>query len=982
MIEVEHPNGTIVEFPDGTSREVMSAAMRKLDAPSAPQQPTATPAQPERGALEQASRYTQQAVGPALAGVISAPGLLADIPLAAVKGAMWLGDKALGTESNKMLPLLPTTSAISRVVKNHLQVPEAETYGERVLSGASEIAGGIASGNALGSLFSKAPRALSALSRVGLGSTEQATQAATRAAQLAELNRPVAAAFARGAPAASTVGTGVGASAAQEYAKEITDNPLLQMLAGFLGGATGGTAGVAAMGQGIGKSLPRAVVEDVFSTDGITSGARDDASVFMKEQVQRTQTIPEFNAQFRAGADRAKQAGLTPLSADQITNNTGVVQLGNMLRNDGLSAARFAENDRNALRDVENTVGRLADEKATPDTAFSVLDQNRASAVAKSEADMAALEASKAAAEQRRSAYDETVRNSLFTDQTQSDARALATPGQQADMPLGLESSSSQREISRTVRETAAKQEAERQSKYATAEKLAEKTGIYLVGSPFVRAAEEVHQGLSRLSPSVQGVSGVMNRLYDVLTTSKAGQNVRASSLIQLRNEMSKAIRAAGLEDGLLKKQLITLKDGINETLNTSLAGTPAGEALNAADAFFEDGIVGAGMRQYDGRTPLPAADRIALDANVGAPESQFVQRNVNSPEDLRDIETLISKAAHSELPKLRGQIRDWLVNSFKDSVASTGEISPKTINAWEAKNADYLAQSPEAREMISEIRKAVINNDGRISDLAQEITSKRASVAKHEAEFQDSVFSSILKRPPEEMADAIFSNVNPPVAMKQVMDQIGENPNARESLKRAVQMNLQRRVFNSKDIGEGDNMQRRSSAAKFQNLSAADKRAMGMLYGEEAMQSLEELSYQLQLMTRSGSVSGGSQTAGLQSDNERLMATLALGARSGAIGGGNALASAARWNNLMLFVRAITPGSKTRQANMVRRVLTTALLDPDAAKLLLERPVGTEEIRAWNSSLANRINASQNLRDDEEEDKGLVIDIPRGTAQ
>ena len=63
------------------------------------------------------------------------------------------------------------------------------------------------------------------------------------------------------------------------------------------------------------------------------------------------------------------------------------------------------------------------------------------------------------------------------------------------------------------------------------------------------------------------------------------------------------------------------------------------------------------------------------------------------------------------------------------------------------SENADYLAQSPEAREMISEIRKAVVNNDGRISDPRKRL---RASSPKHEAEFQDpcsAAFSSARRK-------------------------------------------------------------------------------------------------------------------------------------------------------------------------------------------------------------------------------------------
>jgi len=158
MIEVELPDGRILEFPEGTSQDVMKSAIQKLLAPV--QETTATPS-PQRGFGEMLyeniiGRGEVDTPGERLGEIIRGAGAatargIADVPALPVNfaqlGAMGV-EKALGMESpsavSRGLAALPDTREMMASVP--YIGPETEyvapgTSGEYIAT-AGEFAGG------------------------------------------------------------------------------------------------------------------------------------------------------------------------------------------------------------------------------------------------------------------------------------------------------------------------------------------------------------------------------------------------------------------------------------------------------------------------------------------------------------------------------------------------------------------------------------------------------------------------------------------------------------------------------------------------------------------------------------------------------------------------------------------------------------------------------------------------------------------------
>ena len=159
MIEVELPDGRVLEFPEGTSQDVMKGAIQKLLAPA--QDDPAAPAKPDRtlgktiyeniigsGEVdtpgERLGQYIRGGTAAVARGIADVPALPANL---AQLGAMGV-EKALGMEDPSMvsrgLAALPDTRAMLGAVP--IIGPESEYVAPGMvgefISTAGEFAGG------------------------------------------------------------------------------------------------------------------------------------------------------------------------------------------------------------------------------------------------------------------------------------------------------------------------------------------------------------------------------------------------------------------------------------------------------------------------------------------------------------------------------------------------------------------------------------------------------------------------------------------------------------------------------------------------------------------------------------------------------------------------------------------------------------------------------------------------------------------------
>lgn len=143
MIEVELPDGRVLEFPDGMSKEQMAAAMKTLPGVGAPQAPQ------EEDSLFRQLGLTARA---GIRGVTALPGMLADVT---TRPALNAGLAAFG--SDKRFP--PQGQAVEQAL-TAAGVPEPQTGGERVVQDVAGAMTGVGSTAKLAELVAKGGPAL------------------------------------------------------------------------------------------------------------------------------------------------------------------------------------------------------------------------------------------------------------------------------------------------------------------------------------------------------------------------------------------------------------------------------------------------------------------------------------------------------------------------------------------------------------------------------------------------------------------------------------------------------------------------------------------------------------------------------------------------------------------------------------------------------------------------------------------------------
>jgi hypothetical protein len=219
-VEIEAPDGTIVEFPDNTPQETMRAAMARRFGPSQPPAAPAAPGPQEAAQAPQAAtpRTTAEQLGlgtrAAAQGLLGLPGLAYDV--AAIPQNLLSNIPGLGFMRAK-----PAAELVSQAA-TAIGLPEPRDAGERIMGSAISGAAG-------------------ALTPIGIGNTMLAA-AAPAAQRLAQVLRA-------GPAQQVAMGTtgGLGSQVAQEAVGEEA-SPVAKGVAGIAGGLAGGALPAATAG--------------------------------------------------------------------------------------------------------------------------------------------------------------------------------------------------------------------------------------------------------------------------------------------------------------------------------------------------------------------------------------------------------------------------------------------------------------------------------------------------------------------------------------------------------------------------------------------------------------------------------------------------------------------------------------------------------------------------------------------------------------
>jgi hypothetical protein len=1005
VIEVELPDGTIVEFPDGTAPDVMKSALQKrFGSPQPAPEPEdvrgpsgvpggaqpegfvgRTTAEPEPLGMVKSAQYGLQNVGSGLAAIAGTPvdlmtgaqntlvginNLFADNPMPYVENPVG-GSQSIKDFASSYLPTIDDS-----------QVPDLQR-----LAG-SAVDYGTQAATSAGALALRAPAAMARASRSGFGAAGSGTtQALDRYARPYANNplRTMAGDTAAGAGSGVAI-EGYDDSSANDAVASLFGQTAADSLGTVLAGIVGGTGGALALSgvQGLGQAAVDRVrkpfgglksdyqIGNLTGGDPITPTKREmeiaasewQARAFDKEKAQRTLEANNLMLE-EAGVPVENRPTSSAMSGD-----TGLARYENALRTqDSDFGTQMIERDKRVRTAVGDKVRSVA--PAGSDgrqfTDFADAEVNRRIAQAE---DVAAQD-------------DAMVRDMARDMETRTRAQ---TPAPQ-DVPVRA-AMADMANASKRIDEAYVGQE-----RVATAEKNADFDDPEVLQTPVspqraIDAADAVEQSLRLSSDRASVPSDIIARIRNFAPDSETGESppMTFADVQEFRAQISDAIGKATAASGTgasgsgpMVRNLKSLRDALGGYEEDIIAqGGVAGERVGRGQATyrekfvprFKEGESGAFRRELKGD---PNRQRLKPEDTAG----RFLGRNKGS-----DVESL-----NRAVPDNAADARTWLIGRLGESGVvdeKTKILRPDTLRSFATKNRevivrvpgmqkeidDMLAQATQGQEMTGRIR-----DDLRAIETAR-TTSERATGAQvrtRTRKIENSPLGKVVGNDPVNAAQTALGSGDPERAMRQLVLDTGPNEKARDGLKRAVSDWLNKKITTSRRNLTGDDT-RPVSGAKIENVFSEHEKALAEVFSAEEMNALRVANDIMDMETnRTLSATSNSATAergffgpAKQKVQNAMEAGLKL--RYGALKGGGIMRS------LRLAAESL-PDSGSN----IDRIIAQAQSDPELAMHLFKTDVSKINTPDWNAKLNRLLSAAAGVREgvsDDGNEEVLTIDL------
>ena len=967
-------------------------------APAAPTPFDAAGDEARRLGISQGQRHgimAAETAGNAVADLIGTP---VDLPALAAKGALYVGDQTIGrgvnylrgngnvpTESSTIVPWSPASNLIkdtSRSVADYAGLPDVNplTPGEKIATTMGELGGAMLGGGALARGIQTGAQGVGRVAEV-LGSKPVQTvgrmlsgvapydDAAARAAQSTTALGRVANNV---APHAVDAATGAGMGYIAEKAQEKGFSPYASTAAmlgtGLLGGFTArnlikaGTDGVPAVGRDIAKVFG-APLNPEFG--GATDRAIGDAKQALDYYAALGgQTANEAAANVSTEAARQAAAGLNSTNTSGLmSNNTGLIQLEKSLRSNPEFSPGYISRDQALQGNFRNTMERSYQPQGpgSPDAARQFVEQRAADARSRD-------------AEGIRSAENSLASAQKDLDQFQQSQSAFSMT------PQGRASSVASAEVNSVARTAMNDAEKTRTALYNEARRLGADTPIDV--SPIIARAREVQSALGDVVAPESPFAGVKAQLDEL-----SNGQTDVASLLNLNADLGYTLNRAN-GNSPLRYQLGQLKDAVQGQLDLiRQQGGPLAEAITKADDFQRNTFGPLFQQNIDpvtgGQSTAMGRIRDAEAAGSAPQPSQFVKQAVQSPEDLDNLSAVLRRAPADQRATAEQALSRALAMQMLDTVAPNGEMSIPAIRAWQHQNADLLARNPEAARMVDETLTDLVNRTNRVSTLGQEVKVARDMAARTEDELARGASRLFLGKDPEVAAREFMASPDSSIA-QQVKDLLDKDPTgaARAGFESALFQELYAKTANASAGAASDEGLRSGTVTSVNRLRPEQIRTLEAYYGKDAVNQTREAARQIEILARrSQQATTGSPTVPNMLNYDRLGAVAKLVIRQST---SNPLAGAAWATNLRLAVDALgLGGNETRRVQAATRVLDRAMKDPGVFQLLANRPSNPAQLRNWNRELATKTALLEMSRQQSDrENRGLVIDIPGGTAR
>lgn len=459
--------------------------------------------------------------------------------------------------------------------------------------------------------------------------------------------------------------------------------------------------------------------------------------------------------------------------------------------------------------------------------------------------------------------------------------------------------------------------------------------------APLRQAADTVAAQATPLAPVDPVVQQFVDRIRAV-----EGENTTMGDVNRLRADIEGAIQQ-NLSNGRITRELRQLKDATSAYVG-QLAESGNQAAQEAVTNYAQR--VAPNFRQGAGGK---LDQRIKRDnTEYGLRPSETAETFLARPEDAADL-MRISRLGGREA-ETAANARTWLFDQLSRTgvVGSDGTINAGRLTRWRNINGDLLDQVPNLRAEVDDMVTRARNGE----TLAGEAATSRAAAEQNVLDTRKSLDSGplglVTGKDPAKAVASVLSSGNPVENMRALREQVGKNSEAAAGLKAAVADHLANRVLTADPKSET------GQSVSFAKLSKEFEKNRDVMvaagFTPEEMNALQRAQKAIEpLSRRSGQATVGSQTAesgaGIWRPVEIMVRTY-----YGALEGGSIMRK-------FKLIAGPLIGDDTAAVN---RLVARAMFDPELAATLLTRDVKDVGGPAWNARLQKAIRRVQAAKD------------------
>lgn len=991
MIEIEAPDGSIVEFPDGTPDETINAAMRKAY-PSKQQAPAANTAAPNADLpifKDPTAQWepTEAAVtpppraafGPSEEDKIRAEQQAKTLVAANVRGtqaalsgvndALFLPANLAADAAN--IPLA-ATDALLRKSGTEPTGFRFERPGDIAAQKAFDLA------NSLGLPVIEKPQdlpfwdrlsynvpkygaeALTAGTGLAVRGVQRGTEIATGAApkwydELLRAYRDNASKAVTG-DAVAGMGAGTGLSLSQAIPDAIRNTtvmgipvgPAADFMSMLLGGVAGGTTATAAMDgpQAVARRLTqnRPVKELGFDAEGnsVTRALADRVAAYLQKEAGGTEEAADAANSILRNLDLAKADGRPIPTAGLIAENTGMANVEKTARM--RNPTPFQNNDKKLHDFSAETLQSVGPADANPRSFTDALEQ--------------------AAAARRTTAQEDVTRAQTYADRVEN---VRQTQGSQvAEFADPRVKTANANIVDQTyVEEGLRPLQQQKNQRYNAIDP--GRTEIRPTDN-LVATATRIEDEVRQIPEALRGELAPQDLLAQIRRTARneiedpenPGQMINVGGTGEMAfgdmNTMRRALSAAEQKArsagqfGLADSYRALRGEISGETRRLATENSPAGLRAAEADRFYNNEFA-----PFRGEGPGDQAAKFRKDFNkdpanrTTTPPSQTVERFVqpNQPEKAESLRRGLDATPNAQ----RGvqATGDWVMGELAETSAiKNGKLTSAGIDAFERKWGATFDAFPEAQARIRDAAARARKGELSAERFAEEVQNATSNLRNTEAELNRGAFKAVIGNDPKNAVRNIFGAGDPERTMADTLAQINRIPDAAtrkqaaDALKRAAADHMLEKVMNVNPAVVSEGNFAASFARLTRYLKDNEKVLAAAGFSPEEMNALRRAHKAIEpLAQRQGQATVGSPTAENTQMTDRMLEVMLKGWYGG-LKGGNV------YRNVNIMRKTLFAGG-TPEIDLVNRVLT----NPELAAHLLTRKTAEAATPAWNAKLA-----------------------------